>query len=125
MTILNETIARSLVANSSVPVVLRRYVNSWTICQWSLEKWSEVFGHKDFPFRCVNKSVQLHEPCWERHCIVRRKTFKHFIETALSSEDAMYFDYKYLHEWFSEEDELYKVTENDSCLYYIISCLLQ
>lgn len=109
MSVLDEAVVRSIVMKASVPVVFRGYVDNWPLCQWSLEKWTEIFGQREYPFRCVNRNVQSQEPCWERRCTVRNMTFKKFTETAHSSDKAMYFDYKYLHEWFSENDELCKV----------------
>lgn len=108
MSALNEEVIRSVTLNTKIPVVFRAFISHWPICRWNLEKWSNKFGQTEYPFRCVNKHKQSHKPCWERRCTIREMTFRKFTESALSSDEAMYFDYKYLHEWFSEDDELCK-----------------
>ncbi|KAH9636652.1 hypothetical protein HF086_003470 [Spodoptera exigua] len=108
MSVLSEDIVRNLVANSSVPLVFRGYVRNWPICQWDVEKWCSVFGEKEIPFRCLKKDFLSDEPCWERRCSVKRMSFKNFVDMSASSDEWMYFDYKYLYQWFNGDDELYK-----------------
>lgn len=108
MSALSEDIVRNLIANSSVPLVFRGYVRNWSICQWDVEKWCSVFGEKEIPFRCLKKDFLSDEPCWERRCSVKRMSFKNFVDTSASSDEWMYFDYKYLYQWFNGDDELYK-----------------
>ncbi|KAF9823913.1 hypothetical protein SFRURICE_013450 [Spodoptera frugiperda] len=108
MSVLSEDIVRNLIANSSVPLVFRGYVRNWSICQWDVEKWCSVFGEKEIPFRCLKKDFLSDEPCWERRCSVKRMSFKNFVDTSASSDEWMYFDYKYLYQWFNGDDELYK-----------------
>ncbi|CAH0690086.1 unnamed protein product [Spodoptera exigua] len=108
MSVLSEDIVRNLVANSSVPLVFRGYVRNWQICQWDVEKWCSVFGEKEIPFRCLKKDFLSDEPCWERRCSVKRMSFKNFVDMSASSDEWMYFDYKYLYQWFNGDDELYK-----------------
>ena len=112
MSELSEDIVRNLIANSSVPLVFRGFVGNWSICQWSVEKWCSVFGEKEIPFRCLKKDFLSDEPCWERRCSVKSMTFKKFVDTSVSSDEWMYFDYKYLYQWFNGDDELYKVNIN-------------
>ncbi|XP_022818025.1 HSPB1-associated protein 1 homolog [Spodoptera litura] len=108
MSVLSEDIVRNLIANSSVPLVFRGYVRNWSLCQWDVEKWCSVFGEKEIPFRCLKKDFLSDEPCWERRCSVKRMSFKNFVDTSASSDEWMYFDYKYLYQWFNGDDELYK-----------------
>ncbi|KAF9414319.1 hypothetical protein HW555_007716 [Spodoptera exigua] len=108
MSVLSEDIVRNLVANSSVPLVFRGYVRNWPLCQWDVEKWCSVFGEKEIPFRCLKKDFLSDEPCWERRCSVKRMSFKNFVDMSASSDEWMYFDYKYLYQWFNADDELYK-----------------
>ncbi|XP_047033883.1 HSPB1-associated protein 1 homolog [Helicoverpa zea] len=108
MSALNEEIVRNFIANSSVPLVFRGFVQNWSICQWSIDKWCSVFGEKEIPFRCLKKDFLSDEPCWERRCSVKSMTFKSFIDGSASSDEWMYFDYKYLYQWFNGDDELYK-----------------
>ncbi|KOB77200.1 putative reserved [Operophtera brumata] len=108
MSALTEEVVRNLASKSSVPLVLRDFVNSWSLCKWPMEKWCAVFGDREIPFRCMKKDFLSDEPCWERRCKSTNMTFKKFADTASSNEEWMYFDYKYLHQWFSADDEIYK-----------------
>lgn len=117
MSVLNEKAVRSLVERASAPLVFRRFVDNWLICQWDLEKWCSVFGDKEIPFRCMKKDFLSDEPCWERRCIIETKTFKNFIDCMDTCEEWMYFDYKYVHQWFTGDHELYKVTYKNAAIF--------
>lgn len=109
MSVLSEDIVRNLTVNSSVPLVFRGFVENWPICQWNIEKWCSIFGEKEIPFRCLKKDFISDEPCWERRCSVKKMTFKNFVDTSVSSDEWMYFDYKYLNQWFNGVDDFNKV----------------
>ncbi|KAJ0173719.1 hypothetical protein K1T71_010868 [Dendrolimus kikuchii] len=108
MAVLNEQIIRDLSINTSVPLVLRGFVNNWPICQWDIEKWCLVFQDKELPFRCMKKDFISDEPCWERRCEVKNMTFKAFVDGIPTSKHWMYFDYKHLQQWFPGDEELHK-----------------
>ncbi|KAG6465479.1 HSPB1-associated protein 1 [Manduca sexta] len=108
MSVLNEEAVRSVIAKASTPIVFRGFVDNWSICQWNIEKWCSVFGDKEIPFRCMKRDFISDEPCWERRCKVKNMTFKNFVDNLPTSDDWMYFDYKYVHQWFTGDDELYK-----------------
>lgn len=110
MSSLTEEVVRNLVSKSSLPLVFRGFVNSWSLREWPMEKWCCVFGDREILFRCMKKDFLSDEPCWERRCKSTNMTFKKFVDTASSNEEWMYFDYKYLHQWFSADDEIYKVS---------------
>lgn len=109
MSVLNEDIIRNIVKNHNIPLVFRGFIQNWPICQWSVEKWCSVFGEKEIPFRCLKKDFLSDEPCWERRCSVKNMTFKSFVDNSSTSDEWMYFDYKYVYQWFNTDDELYKV----------------
>lgn len=106
---LSGEVLRSLTAKSNVPLVFRGFVKNWPVCDWNSEKWCSVFGDKEIPFRCLKRDLVSDEPCWERKCSLKSMTFKTFIESLDSSDEWMYFDYKYLHQWFGADTELSKV----------------
>lgn len=121
MSALTEETVRNLVSKSDVPLVFRGFVNTWPLCEWTMEKWCSVFGEREIPFRCMKKDFLSDEPCWERRCKVTKMTFKDFVATAPSklNEEWMYFDYKYLHQWFSADDDINKVgTTNEDNIGY-------
>ncbi|XP_028157120.1 HSPB1-associated protein 1-like [Ostrinia furnacalis] len=106
-TLLSGEVIRSLTAKSNTPLVFRGFVN-WPVCQWDSEKWCSVFGDKEIPFRCLKRDFVSDEPCWERKCKLKSMTFKTFVDSLESSDEWMYFDYKYLHQWFGADTELNK-----------------
>ncbi|XP_004921852.1 HSPB1-associated protein 1 [Bombyx mori] len=108
MSTMNEDIVRNIVVTANKPIVFRKFVNTWPLSSWNVEKWTTIFGNKEIPFRCMKKDFRSDEPCWERRCEVKSMTFKQFIDNLDTSEEWMYFDYKYVHKWFVSEDELYK-----------------
>ncbi|XP_045776647.1 HSPB1-associated protein 1 isoform X1 [Maniola jurtina] len=103
-----DDVIRNLSTKASLPLVFRQFVKDWPICAWDENKWTSVFGEKEIPFRCLNKSFVSDEPCWERRCQVKKMTFNTFLGVLNTSQDWMYFDYKYLHQWFSSDSELCK-----------------
>lgn len=109
MSALPEEVVKNLVCKSCVPLVFKGFVKSWPLCNWPIEKWCSVFGDREIPFRCMKKDFLSDEPCWERRCKVTNMSFKDFVDAAPSNEEWMYFDYKYLHQWFSVDDDLCKV----------------
>lgn len=108
MSVLKEETVRSIIANYSVPLVFRGFVQNWPICQWNMEKWCSVFGEKEIPFRCLKKDFITDEPCWERLCSTKHMTFRNFVENSAANVEWMYFDYKYIYQWFNSDTELYK-----------------
>ncbi|CAH0728431.1 unnamed protein product, partial [Brenthis ino] len=98
---------RKSTVKSSLPLVFRKFID-WPLCHWSREKWSVIFGEREIPFRCLKKNFISEEPCWERRCKIKNMTFKNFIDNLTTSEEWMYFDYKYLHQWFSNDNEIMK-----------------
>ncbi|CAG9789210.1 unnamed protein product [Diatraea saccharalis] len=108
MSSLDGEILRNLSTKIGAPLVLRDFIRKWPMCQWSAEKWCSIFGEKEMPFRCSKRNFVSDEPCWERKCKVKSMTFKNFVSNLDSSDEWMYFDYKYLHQWFSSDSELFK-----------------
>lgn len=108
MVTLDENIIRNLTIKSSTPLVFRKFVSDWPMCDWSQEKWISVFGNKEIPFRCLTKKFISDEPCWERRCQLKNLTCKSFFDCLTTSKEWMYFDYKRLHQWLSSDSELCK-----------------
>lgn len=107
--LLSEDIIRNLTAKSNEPILFRQFIQNWSLCKWDVEKWVSIFGTKEVPFRCLKKSFISDEPCWERRCYIEKMTFRSFLDSLATSKKWMYFDYKYLHQWFSEDNELTQV----------------
>ncbi|KAI8425184.1 hypothetical protein MSG28_007008 [Choristoneura fumiferana] len=105
---LNSDVVRNITQRVSVPLIFRKFVNDWSLCQWDVEKWCAAFGDKEIPFRCLTKHLVSDEPCWERKCKRITMTFKDFVAQSESSQEWMYFDYKHLPEWFDEHATFYK-----------------
>lgn len=116
---LSEDIIRNLTARSNEPILFRQFIQNWSICKWDIEKWVSVFGTKEIPFRCLKKSFISDEPCWERRCNLETMTFRSFIDCLATSKKWMYFDYKYLHHWFSEDNELSQVRGKNKFLFLL------
>ncbi|XP_013139235.1 PREDICTED: HSPB1-associated protein 1 [Papilio polytes] len=104
----NEDIIKKLIKKTTVPLILRQFVDDWPLCWWNLEKWSSIFGDKAVPFRCMKRNFISTGPCWERMCSEKLMTFHEFVGKAEESEEWMYFDYKYLQQWFNGHNELIK-----------------
>lgn len=105
----NEDLIRNVVSKTTVPLVFRGFIQDWPLCQWTLKKWSSAFGEKQVPFRCMKKNFVSDSPCWERMCNEKPMTLKDFIENTRTSQEWMYFDYKYIQQWFNSDHELCKV----------------
>ncbi|KAI5643139.1 cupin-like domain-containing protein [Phthorimaea operculella] len=108
MSTLNEEVVRSIVTKAGTPVIFRGFVKNWPLCKWDIEAWCAAFGDKEIPFRCMKKNIVSDEPCWERRCDEKTMTFKKFLDGLQNNEEWMYFDYKYLHQWFNGESEVCK-----------------
>lgn len=108
---LNEEVVRSLITKVNLPLVFGGFVKTWELCQWNEQKWCSEFGNREIPFRCMKRNFVSDEPCWERRCNVQNMTFKTFVDGLPSSKEWMYFDYKYLHQWFTNDSDLCKVIE--------------
>ncbi|CAK1583495.1 unnamed protein product [Parnassius mnemosyne] len=102
----NEDLIRNVITKTTVPLILRHFVDDWPLRQWDLKKWSAAFGEKLMPFRCLKKNFVSEGPCWERMCNEKSMTFKDFVDRVEQSQEWMYFDYKYLQQWFSGDHEL-------------------
>ncbi|XP_041969130.1 HSPB1-associated protein 1 [Aricia agestis] len=104
---INKDLICNLTVKAEKPVVFRQFILEWPFCKWDEEKWISVFGEKEIPFRCCKKNLLSNEPCWERQCQIKNTTFKRFIESITSKNEWMYFDYKYLHQWFKSDNEIF------------------
>lgn len=100
-----------------MPVVFNGLIEDWEILSWSLDTWAEKFGDKVLPFRLgYRKKTKV--PQWEGLCERIDLTLKEFVELERSdgkkeentsndnSSRWMYFDYKYMNEWFSDQHSL-------------------
>ncbi|GFG32651.1 hypothetical protein Cfor_12761 [Coptotermes formosanus] len=99
------------------PIVFTRCIEDWDVLSWSLDTWAEKFGDRVLPFRSgVRKSTKV--PQWEALCKKIYLTMEEFVKLEMSdakkeettsgdsSSRWMYFDYKYLNEWFPDQHSL-------------------
>jgi HSPB1-associated protein 1 len=98
---------KNLILNSSEPILFRRKLD-WKLLTWSLEDWDTILQDKELNFRCgINSHTK--EPQWERTTNNKKATFKDFLSfIKTENKNWMYFDYKYLKEWFTDIEELKK-----------------
>ncbi|XP_067007963.2 uncharacterized protein HSPBAP1 isoform X3 [Anabrus simplex] len=98
----------------------------WSILSWSLKDWGEKLGNKIMPFRSgVRKSTST--PQWERTCSTTHLTMQQFVElvesnahpcssTETEDEKWLYFDYKYMHEWFIDNPQILQISDDSARL---------
>ncbi|VVC88718.1 unnamed protein product [Leptidea sinapis] len=103
-----ENLIRNITMNATIPLVFHKFVNNWPMRHWDVEKWCSVFGERELPFRCLKRDFRSDEPCWERRCNTKKMSFKKFVDSIEASSEWMYFDYKYVHQWFDADSELSK-----------------
>ncbi|XP_971977.1 HSPB1-associated protein 1 isoform X2 [Tribolium castaneum] len=98
---------KELILSSGEPLIFRNYVN-WGLVKWKLDDWSNLLKNEELVFRCGKKAF-TQEPQWERATRIKKTTFKEFISFTESDNNSwMYFDYKYLKDWFKNTKELKK-----------------
>lgn len=111
----NKTVPREFILSLNEPVVFNGMIDDWEIIKWGIEDWAKILGeNKQLPFR---SGVVNCSPCplWERKCVSEPMTIKQFQdlqEKSMSQEKDKkwhYFDYKYAHEWISEESDFSKL----------------
>ncbi|RZC35173.1 HSPB1-associated protein 1 [Asbolus verrucosus] len=96
-----------LLLNSKEPILFKNKLD-WGLFKWNLEDWERLLGNEELNFRC-GKNLFTKEPQWERGTTDAKATFKQFVSfTKTESQEWMYFDYKYLREWFNDIEELKK-----------------
>ncbi|KAG8226610.1 hypothetical protein J437_LFUL007683 [Ladona fulva] len=97
------------------PIVLKGFIKKWGPMRWTSQDWAEKFGDRKLPFRVgrIDKSKQFGEPIWERNCETEFMTLEEFLnwdakEDCRTRNKWMYFDYKYMHEWFEFDRDILK-----------------
>lgn len=99
---------RELIESATAPLIFRGFLQNY-VTSWSPENLVNSLGDRKVPFRTLKKSYSSDEPAWERKCGVQEMTLNDFLICAESSVESMYFDYKYLHQWFKSDSDLCKV----------------
>ncbi|PSN48234.1 hypothetical protein C0J52_03590 [Blattella germanica] len=94
------------------PMLFHGFINDWEIMSWDLGTWSEKLGNKALPFRSGIRRVTKC-PQWEAECEKVNLTLREFLasDSSVKSENKendkwLYFDYKYMNEWFAEQLEV-------------------
>ncbi|CAG2054162.1 unnamed protein product, partial [Timema podura] len=86
------------------PVVFRGLIFDWEMLDWSPQAWVEHLGDMKLPFRRGQKKV-TESPQWERGCSTEQLTMAEFFQED-TSDSWLYFDYKYMHEWFQDHPNI-------------------
>ncbi|KAL3286101.1 hypothetical protein HHI36_000614 [Cryptolaemus montrouzieri] len=93
----------NLIFKTNEPIILKGCLK-WQIFQWDLDKWNDILKHENLEFRCgVNDATKF--PQWERTTQMTTGKFEdlHKLSDPLKW---LYFDYKYLNQWFMNAKEL-------------------
>ncbi|XP_022190492.2 HSPB1-associated protein 1 homolog isoform X3 [Nilaparvata lugens] len=95
-----EALRRSIL-HIKKPVVIKKSVESWPILKWSLVDWKTALGDVKLPFR-TGSSDCTQVPQWEGSCKMLNYSVEEFLSITENQgkQDWLYFDYKYMHEWF-------------------------
>nr|CAD7452829.1 unnamed protein product [Timema tahoe] len=86
------------------PIVFRGLIFDWEMLDWSPQAWVEHLGDMKLPFRRGQKKV-TESPQWERGCSTEQLTMAEFFQED-TSDSWLYFDYKYMHEWFQDHPNI-------------------
>ncbi|XP_063932636.1 HSPB1-associated protein 1 isoform X2 [Zophobas morio] len=90
---------RQLILSATEPFLIKNQLN-WAPLTWTLDDWQQVLKDEKLIFRCGRK-LFTKEPQWERKTVTKNATFKEFLSSMTTeNQNWMYFDYKYLKEWF-------------------------
>ncbi|KAJ8977965.1 hypothetical protein NQ317_008157 [Molorchus minor] len=95
---------KSLILNTNEPLIFKDVWNS-KMLEWNLDKWREVLKDKELVFRS-GVFEATNEPQWERKTESKKGSFEYFMEQTSSNSNWLYFDYKYLAEWFTDLADL-------------------
>lgn len=103
---------KRIVTELKEPALFRRMFRDlhgehiWKLFDWSLDQLAEKFQDMKLPFR-VGYNKHTAEPQWDVDCSFKVMTLREFLDIAKTSCDEWYyFDYKYIHEWFRDNQEL-------------------
>ncbi|XP_069689050.1 HSPB1-associated protein 1 isoform X2 [Periplaneta americana] len=109
-----EKLTRQMILKGfEVPVVFKGFINDWELLSWDLDNWAQKLGDAVLPFRSGCRKFTK-EPQWEGSCQKINLTMKEFVEWVHMRENAasdesdrwMYFDYKYMNEWFAQQPSI-------------------
>ncbi|ENN70824.1 hypothetical protein HUJ04_004960 [Dendroctonus ponderosae] len=94
---------KQMILNTKEPLLITNQMKCKLI-SWSLQDWKNELDTKLLKFRC-GKNEYTEEPQWESKTVVKSATFQDFLNNINSNEtEWWYFDYKYMFEWFNEND---------------------
>lgn len=96
----NEHI-KTLIRNSTTPLVIKNGLTDWSPLSWSLSKWLDIFTSGDtLDWRCGENNCSK-EPHWESKCQYDCFTPAQFISHCqdTATKKWMYFDYKNIIHW--------------------------
>ncbi|ENN70825.1 hypothetical protein YQE_12489, partial [Dendroctonus ponderosae] len=102
---------KQMILNTKEPLLITNQMKCKLI-SWSLQDWKNELDTKLLKFRC-GKNEYTEEPQWESKTVVKSATFQDFLNNINSNEtEWWYFDYKYMFEWFNENDN-FKEPQDD------------
>uniref|UniRef100_A0A1Y1KZD8 JmjC domain-containing protein n=1 Tax=Photinus pyralis TaxID=7054 RepID=A0A1Y1KZD8_PHOPY len=98
---------RDLIKSTTKPLLIRNLLN-WEILQWDLHRWKEILGTQPLQFR---QGIYTHTdwPQFENSTKTVQLSFDEFLTFVQETPNKwLYFDYKYLKDWFRNVNELRK-----------------
>ncbi|XP_046587468.1 HSPB1-associated protein 1 homolog isoform X1 [Neodiprion lecontei] len=110
----SETTLRHAILQLIEPVVFNNLLRDsngkylWKFLDWNPNDLAEKLGDLKLPFR-IGFNARTTEPQWDFKCDVKSMTMRNFLQnvgTLVESNEWQYFDYKYMHEWFSHHPEI-------------------
>lgn len=98
---------RDLIKNSAEPLLIKN-VLTWELLEWDLDRWKNILGKEPLQFRQGLHSY-TDRPQFENTTTTIQLSFDEFLSFVDENPDKwLYFDYKYLKEWFTSVNELRK-----------------
>ncbi|XP_065168462.1 HSPB1-associated protein 1 isoform X1 [Atheta coriaria] len=100
---MNSEDIKTIIKTATEPVVFNNLLK-WQLLDWDISKWKECLGNTKLQFRLGSKKYSK-EPQWEKTCEIVKGTFEDFLN--FNEENKwLYFDYKYLNQWFIDKFDL-------------------
>ncbi|RZF47562.1 hypothetical protein LSTR_LSTR009098 [Laodelphax striatellus] len=103
----SPTILRKSILCLEKPVVMKNAIESWPISKWNMQDWKSALGGVKLPFRTGTRDC-TEVPQWEGSSKIMQYSVEEFLSITEKKElqDWMYFDYKYMNEWFKNHPSI-------------------
>ncbi|CAG9859596.1 unnamed protein product [Phyllotreta striolata] len=101
----NSEDLKNLLLEKNEPIIIKS-VLKWDMLNWTLNDWKTALNNEEMEFRCgINEKTN--QPQWERNTPTLKGDFEYFLDfTEKNEKKWLYFDYKQLNAWFSNNEKL-------------------